>query len=61
MDQKTRLLNLLDILQKRPQDAAMQARIARVQADLAKLGEPIHKAGRKKKVVIKEVEMEVDE
>jgi heme oxygenase len=61
MDQKQRLLNLLDILQKRPQDEAMLARIARVKADLAALGEPIPKAPRKKKVVVKEVEVEVEE
>lgn len=61
MEQKTRLLALLDILQKRPQDDAMIARIDRVKAELAALGEPVHKVPKKRKTIVKEVEVEVDE
>jgi hypothetical protein len=61
MDKKVRLLELLDVLQKRPQDAAMKARIDRVKAELAQLGEPMPKASKKRKMVVKEVEVEVDD
>jgi hypothetical protein len=62
MDQAKRLLNLLEILEKRTQSAEIKARIVETKAKLAKLGEailPVPKA--KKKKIIKEVEVEVDD